>query len=155
MSWGNVNTKQPRGRHRPNKHWPPQHIGLRRAKQQIIELPNVEEHRKADALRESGDPSKIKEIMKREGRYNATPNRPEKPIYLASSSGIFDPFVPSEADSSSWTDSKKSMQQKLFAKTYRAVRNIRKYEKEFDPSNPNFIEELKEIYINSHRYLAG
>lgn len=64
MSWGNVNTRPPRGKHRPNKHWDPMTKGLRAAKVMKIKLPNIEEQRRV--MKDSReDPALIKEHLKK------------------------------------------------------------------------------------------
>jgi len=46
MSWGNVNVRPKRGKHRPNRHFDPKTKGLRAAKIQKIKLPDIPEQRK-------------------------------------------------------------------------------------------------------------
>merc|ERR1712004_710379 len=115
--------------------------GLRAAKVMKIKLPNIEEQRRV--MKDSReDPALIKEHLKKEGKL---PTQPEKeiPMYIASTQGAIDPYLPPEGEGkATFTKSVKLWaKQKAIdpldgkRKSILAVRKIRNYEPEFDPKD--------------------
>ena len=159
MSWGNVNTRPPRGKSRPNKHWDPKTKGLRAAKVMKIKLPNIEEQRRVTEESKE-DPAAIKEYLKKQGKLPTQPDR-ETPMYIACTQGGIDPYLPPEGEGrATFTKSVKLWAKQRAIdpldgkrKSILAVRKIRNYEPEFDAKD--FPQIAEQIYIDAHEALAG
>lgn len=86
------------------------------------------------------------------------PPRPymERPFYIASTGGIFEPYVPPEGDGKV-TSIKGVIKEKAEfvekkGKSWSAIRKIRNYDEDFDKSE--FAEHAQDIYIKAHDALA-
>ena len=139
----------------PNKHWNPLFAKERTQKYLKIDLIDHDFERKRS--REEVTPEELKEKMKKMG---IEPSQPysEKPFYISSTGAILDAYVPAEGDGKASLLSKDGAQQMLDkgkgkGKTMSSVRQIRKYEEEFDPRT--FVDEALEIYIAAHKALAN
>jgi len=118
---------------------------MRREKYIKVELPNLNE--KFTDLTPEEQRSRMKErgIM---------PPRPymERPFYISSTGGTFEPYVPPEGDGKA--SSVKGVAKAKFeflekkGKSMLAVRKIRSYDEDFEP--PEFAEKAQEIYIKAH-----
>jgi len=153
-AWGNVNTPNRRPRQRPNRHWDPKNKGLRMAKQMIINLPDIDAHRKLD---KTGDVLKMREHLKKQGIFPTNPSR-EHAVYIASTSDVLDSFIPPEGEGKASIFSLKGAKSsgydpaKSKGKTFRAVRVIRKFDPEFEPKH--FVDDAQDLYIDVHKALS-
>ena len=64
------------------------------AKQMIINLPDIDAHRKLD---KTGDVLKMREHLKKQGIFPTNPSR-EHAVYIASTSDVLDSFIPPEGE---------------------------------------------------------
>lgn len=118
-----------------------------------VELPDPNE--KNDDV-DSMSPEEIRAKMKEKG---IKPVRPwqERPVYISSTTGTFEAYVPPEGDGKVSTLSTAGAKQKIQrlekkGKSMMAVRKIRQFDDDFDPKL--FAPDAQEIYIASHRALA-
>lgn len=118
---------------------------MRREKYVRIDLPN--HHEKFGDL----TPEEQRSRMKEKG---IAPPRPymERPFYISSTGGTFEPYVPPEGDGKVSTVKGVTKEKLQFlekkGKSMMAVRKIRGYEEDFDA--PDFAEKAQEIYIQAH-----
>lgn len=81
----------------------------------------------------------------------------ERPFYITSTGGTFEPYVPPEGDGK--VSSVKGVAKAKLefiekkGKSMLAVRKIRSYEEDFEP--PEFAEKAQEIYIKAHEALMN
>ncbi|KAG7172108.1 probable 39S ribosomal protein L45, mitochondrial [Homarus americanus] len=149
--------KDPNYKHfRPNfafkrKHYIPKFKKARSLKVIKLDLPNLNEKSVEEMT-----PDEIRAKMKEKG---IQPVRPwqEKPVYVASTSGTFEAYVPPEGDGKLSATSKAGAKQKFQflekkGKSMIAIRKIRQYDEDFDPKV--FAEEAQKIYIETHEALA-
>jgi large subunit ribosomal protein L45 len=136
-------------RQRHTKHFNPKWKKLRREKYINIDLPNLQE--KFDELTPEEQRSKMKER-------GILPPRPyfERPFYISSTGGTFEPYVPPEGDGKVSTVKGVAKEKLQFiekkGKSMMAVRKIRSYDEDFEP--PEFAEKAQEIYIKAHEAMA-
>uniref|UniRef100_A0A1A9WJ28 Large ribosomal subunit protein mL45 n=1 Tax=Glossina brevipalpis TaxID=37001 RepID=A0A1A9WJ28_9MUSC len=137
-------------RHRQTKHWKPEFKRLRKLKFIKIDLPNLNE--KSSDLPEQ----ELKKKLKERG---VLPPRPwlERPFYISSTGGIFEPYVPPEGDGKKSIISKGGAKQKYEfvekkSKSMLAVRKIRNYEEDFNTDD--FPTIAQDIYVGAHEMMA-
>lgn len=137
-------------RHRRTKHWDPKFKWHRRNKVVRIELPKLNE--KFSDLADDEMKSRLKER-------GLLPPRPwvERPYYISSTGGIFEPYVPPEGDGKRSTLSKDGVKQKYEflekkSKSMLGVRKIRQFEEEFDYNE--FAQRAQDIYVKVHTIMA-
>ena len=94
--WGNKNKLNPRTKYRPNRHWDPKTHKLRMVKFQKLDLPDFDLERRLEA-KFAENPAEMKEHLKKKGIMPPL-NNPEFPMFLASSSGTFEPYIPREGE---------------------------------------------------------
>lgn len=122
---------------------------MRRQKYIKVELPNFNE-KFADLT-----PEEQRSRMKERG---VAPPRPymERPFYISSTGGTFEPYVPPEGDGKVSTVKGVAKEKFEFlekkGKSMMAVRKIRSYEEDFEP--PEFAEQAQQIYIKAHEAMA-
>ncbi|XP_044265050.1 probable 39S ribosomal protein L45, mitochondrial [Tribolium madens] len=140
----------PQCRERHTKHWDPKWKSLRRQKVMKVDLPKFRE--KPEDLTEDQMRAKLKE-------HGLLPPRPwvEKPFFISSTGGIFEPYVPPEGDGKISPIHMQGAKQKLQflekkSKTMMAIRKIRMFEEEFDTTA--FCKEAEEIYVKMHELMA-
>ena len=99
------------------------------------------------------------EVKSRLKERGLLPPRPwvERPYYISSTGGIFEPYVPPEGDGKRSTLSKEGVVQKYHllekkSKSMMAVRKIRQYEEEFD--HDEFASQAQDIYNKVHSLMA-
>jgi large subunit ribosomal protein L45 len=145
---GVVNLQQ--YRHRRTKHWDPKWKKLRAAKVVKIEIPNMNE-KMEDLTQEE-----IRTKMKQRG---LLPPRPymERPFYVSSTGGTFEPYVPPEGDGKKSAISGVGAKQKVIqiekkTKSMLAIRKIRTYEEDFEAAE--FAARAQEIYNQAHQVLS-
>lgn len=116
-----------------------------------MDLPKFNE--KADELPQD----EIKSRMKEKG---LLPPRPwmERPFFISSTGGTFEPYVPPEGDGKRSAITTTGAKQKIEflekkSKSMMAIRKIRNYEEDFDASA--FAEAAQDIYIKSHEVLCA
>lgn len=133
-----------------NKHHDPKWKKFRREKYIRYELPNMKE--KFDELTPEEQRSKMKEkgIM---------PPRPymERPFYISSTGGTFEPYVPPEGDGKMSTVKGFAKEKMQFlekkGKSMLSVRKIRNFDEDFEP--PEFAEQAQQIYIKAHEAMSN
>ncbi|XP_049426985.1 39S ribosomal protein L45, mitochondrial [Epinephelus fuscoguttatus] len=81
----------------------------------------------------------------------------ERPIHIACTAGIFDPYIPPEGDARLSTLSKEGLKQRTeqirqSAASQLAIRKIKEYDSEF--TTKNFAERAQEIFIEAHNSLT-
>ncbi|XP_030277389.1 large ribosomal subunit protein mL45 [Sparus aurata] len=81
----------------------------------------------------------------------------ERPINIACTAGIFDPYVPPEGDARLSTLSKEGLKQRTeqlrqSAASQLAIRKIKEYDSQF--VTKEFAEKAQEIFIEAHNYLT-
>ena len=141
-------SQQQRQRH--TKHFNPKWKKLRRDKYVKIELPNLNEKF------EDFTPDEQRSKMKERG---VMPPRPyfERPFYISSTGGVFEPYVPPEGDGKISTVAGIAKEKLQFVekkgKSMMSVRKIRSYDEDFEP--PEFAEKAQEIYIKAHEAMAN
>ncbi|XP_074544984.1 large ribosomal subunit protein mL45 [Halichoeres trimaculatus] len=82
----------------------------------------------------------------------------ERPINVACSAGIFDPYIPPEGDARLSSLSKEGLKQRTeqmrqTAASQLAIRKIKEYDSEF--TTKGFAEKAQEIFIEAHNALAN
>lgn len=99
-------------------------------------------------------------ITKRMKERGVVPPRPwmERPFVLASTSEIFEAYVPPEGDGVKSIIGKEGAKQKLEqlgkkSKSFMAIRKVKTYDDDF--STETFIEQALEIYKKAHEHLAA
>lgn len=152
--WGNVNTRPPRGKFRPNKHKDPRFGKLRGAKVLKIDLPDMDFQRRMQL--DQVTPEERRSFMKRMGMFPAK-NTMETQFFMASTGAVFDPYVPPEGDGRSSLLSKEGAKERMSlvtgkGKSLMATRKLKKYDEDF--SNQGFIDLAQDIYIKAHEALA-
>jgi len=117
-----------------------------------VDIPDFNEERDPTKL----TPDEIKSRMKEQG---LLPPRSwvEKPVFISSTSGIFEPYVPPEGDGKlsalSLGRAKQGMEfLTKKSKSMLAVRKIRSFDDDFDPKM--FPQECQDIYMKAHEALA-
>ncbi|GAB0088615.1 Probable 39S ribosomal protein L45, mitochondrial [Sergentomyia squamirostris] len=132
------------------KHWNPKFKWLRRMKVIKMDIPNLREDPKKMT------PDEIKSRMREKG---ILPPRPwmERPFYISSTGGVFEPYVPPEGDGKMSAITKDGAKQKFEflekkSKSMMALRKIRNFEEDFDP--PVFCEEAQKIYTQVHELMV-
>lgn len=114
-----------------------------------IDLPNLNE--KFSDFTPEEQRSKMKER-------GVAPPRPyfERPFYISSTGGVFEPYVPPEGDGKVSTVKGIAKEKLQFVekkgKSMMSVRKIRSYDEDFEP--PEFAEKAQEIYIQAHEAMA-
>lgn len=115
-----------------------------------MDLPNLKEN-----LTDLSD-DEVKSRLKERG---LLPPRPwvERPYYISSTGGMFEPYVPPEGDGKRSTLSKDGVKQKYEllekkSKSMLAVRKIRQYEEEFD--HDEFAAQAQDIYVQVHDLMS-
>jgi large subunit ribosomal protein L45 len=141
-------------RTRTGKHWNPKFKKLRTQKIIKVDLPDYESLSKPI---EEVTKEEMKAKMKEKG---VLPDRPwtEHPIYISSTAGVFEPYVPPEADGKVSFITPKGAKQKLEfvekkSKSMMALRKIRSFEEDFEYHI--FLKEAQEIYINAHKAMMN
>lgn len=87
------------------------------------------------------------------------PPRPymERPFYISSTGGTFEPYVPPEGDGKVSSISGVAKEKMMFlekkGKSMLAVRKIRSYDEDFEP--PEFSEQAQQIYIKAHEAMMN
>ncbi|XP_073320925.1 large ribosomal subunit protein mL45 [Pagrus major] len=81
----------------------------------------------------------------------------ERPINIACTAGIFDPYIPPEGDARLSTLSKEGLKQRTeqlrqSAASQLAIRKIKEYDSQF--TTKDFAEQAQEIFIEAHNYLT-
>nr|CAG4642032.1 EOG090X0DDP [Eurycercus lamellatus] len=134
-----------------SKHWKPEFKKLRRLKVHKVKLPDLHE----DTSKMT--PDQVRSRMKEMG---LLPPRSwqERPMFISSTGGVFEPYVPPEGDGKLSTMSVKGAKQSVEfmsakSKSMMAVRKIRSYDADFDTKK--FAEDAQEIYIKAHTALAA
>lgn len=101
-------------------------------------------------------PEKRRSLMRKRG---IDPPRPyfERPFYISSTGGIFEPYVPPEGDGKK-TSIKGVLKEKAEfvekkGKSWNSMRKIRNYDEDFDKKD--FANQAQEIYIKAHECLAS
>uniref|UniRef100_A0A8C8R713 Large ribosomal subunit protein mL45 n=1 Tax=Pelusios castaneus TaxID=367368 RepID=A0A8C8R713_9SAUR len=88
-----------------------------------------------------------------------TPNeRPERPIHLACTAGIIDPYVPPEGDARLSSLSREGLKQRMHQMRQRAASQLSIWKiKDYDPdfSTKTFPEKAQNIFIEAHNCLAN
>lgn len=137
-------------RHRRTKHFNPKFKLLRKLKVLKIKLPDLNE--KPEDLSEEEVRSRFKER-------GLLPPRPwmEKPFFISSTGGIFEPYVPPEGDGKVSSVTAQGAKQKLQflekkTKTMIAIRKVRTFEEDFETAS--FCKTAEEIYIKAHECLV-
>ncbi|KAJ3638442.1 hypothetical protein MTP99_001806 [Tenebrio molitor] len=137
-------------RYRRTKHWDPKWKSLRGQKVMKVELPN---------FRESFEDLSEEEMRSRLKEQGLLPPRPwtEKPFFLSSTGGIFEPYVPPEGDGKISPIHVQGAKQKLQylekkSKTMMAIRKIKSFEEDFDTAT--FCKHAEDIYIKMHDCIA-
>lgn len=122
---------------------------MRREKVVKVELP------KYDEKLEDFTPDEQRSRLKEKG---IMPPRPymERPFYIGSTGGTFEPYVPPEGDGKvstvkGVTKAKLEFLEKK-GKSMMAIRKIRSYEEDFEP--PEFAEKAQEIYLKAHETMV-
>jgi large subunit ribosomal protein L45 len=115
-----------------------------------VELPN---------FRESFEDLPEEEMRSRLKEQGLLPPRPwtEKPFFLSSTGGIFEPYVPPEGDGKISPIHVQGAKQKLQylekkSKTMMAIRKIKSFEEDFDTAT--FCKHAEDIYIKMHDCIA-
>ncbi|KAG5676104.1 hypothetical protein PVAND_005958 [Polypedilum vanderplanki] len=137
-------------RHRiNNRHWDPKWKKLRGQKFIKMEIPNL--HEDLNEL----SPEERRSKMKKRG---IAPPRPymERPFYISSTGGIFEPYVPPEGDgkvsSVKGVIKEKAEFVEKKGKSWTAIRKIRSYDEDFE--SKEFAEQAQDIYIKAHEALV-
>ncbi|KAK2727189.1 large ribosomal subunit protein mL45-like [Artemia franciscana] len=132
-----------------NKHFLPKFKKLRAMKVVRVEVPSFDEKTQPTS-------EEIRTKMKERG---LVPPRmwQEKPVFIASTGGIFEPYVPPEGDGKISPVTLGGAKQSLLkvgkkGTSLLAIRKIKSYDEDFDSSD--FADEAQEIYINMHHSLA-
>ncbi|KAJ6632872.1 putative 39S ribosomal protein L45, mitochondrial [Pseudolycoriella hygida] len=135
---------------RHHKHYNPKFKKLRALKFVSVEIPKFDE--------KEGDLSE-EEIRSRMKARGILPPRPwlERPFFIASTGGTFEPYVPPEGDGKRSAITTVGAKQKFDfiqkkSKSMMAIRKIRNYEEDFDHSK--FAEVAQDIYVKSHEALC-
>lgn len=123
---------------------------MRREKFIKIELPNF------DQKEEELTPEKRRSLMKKRG---IEPPRPyfERPFFISSTGGIFEPYVPPEGDGKRTSvtgfikDKTEFVEKK--GKSWNAIRKIKNYDEDFDKTE--FAQHAQDIYLKAHELLAA
>ncbi|XP_021917982.1 probable 39S ribosomal protein L45, mitochondrial isoform X2 [Zootermopsis nevadensis] len=118
-----------------------------------VKLPDFEDTKsEADMT-----PEEIRSKLKERGMQ---PPRPwiERPFYISSTGGVFEPYVPPEGDGKISPITVHGAKQKVEflekkSKSMLAVRKIRSYEEDFEVSD--FVQQAQDIYINAHTLMAS
>lgn len=138
-------------RERHTKHVNPKWKSLRTRKVVRVELPNFAQ-RPEDMSEEE-----MKSRMKEKG---LLPPRQwmERPFYISSTGGTFEPYVPPEGDGKQSALSRGGAKQKFEflekkSKSMLAVRKIRSYEDEWDAEA--FVQHAQDVYVSAHRALGA
>nr|CAG4645807.1 EOG090X0DDP [Lynceus sp. MCZ IZ 141354] len=133
------------------KHWNPKFKRLRGLKVAKVELPNFDEERNRNKM----SPDEIKARMKEKG---ILPHRQwlERPTFISSTGGVFEPYVPPEGDGKLSAISVSGAKQNLEfvskkGKSMMAVRKIRQFDDDFEPKE--FAQLAQEIYLKAHEAL--
>lgn len=138
-------------RYRRAKHWDPKFKRLRHLKVIKVELPRFNE-----------DPSEVSpdEIRSRMKEKGVVPPRPwmERPIHIACTGGVFEPYVPPEGDGKMSAISTSGAKQTIEffekkSKSMMAVRKIRSFDEDFN--RHEFPETAQDIYIKAHTYMIN
>ncbi|XP_045460348.1 probable 39S ribosomal protein L45, mitochondrial [Harmonia axyridis] len=132
------------------KHWNPKFKWLRAQKVIKVDLPNFREDT------ESLSEEEMKSRMKERGLLPRAPYI-EVPIYISSTGGIFEPYIPPEGDGKVSPISAQGAKQKLQflekkSKTMMAIRKVRQFEEDFE--TPKFLKQVEEIYKKMHECMA-
>jgi len=135
------------------KHWSPKFKKLRGQKFIKVKLPDYEEESKSsDELSREQIRSKMKER-------GLLPDRPwsEKPFYISSTGGVFEPYIPPEGDGKVSFITPQGAKQKLEfiekkSKSMMALRKIRNFEEDFEFEL--FLPEAHDVYVNAHQAMA-
>lgn len=138
-------------RHRQTKHWNPKWKKLRGLKVYKMDLPKYNED--LDNLSEEEMRSKYKEK-------GLLPPRPwiEKQIFISTTGGVFEAYVPPEGDGKVSPISAQGAKQTLQflekkTKTMMSIRKIRTYDEDFDVKE--FCKNMEAIYLKSHECLMN
>ncbi|XP_031635673.1 probable 39S ribosomal protein L45, mitochondrial [Contarinia nasturtii] len=141
--------QQPSRNH--SKHWNPKFKWLRAKKFIKVDLPNF--HEKENEISKEERNRRMKER-------GAKPARPwqERPIVLACTSGIFEPYIPPEGDGklSKFTAGGAKQTYDFLekkSKSMMAVRKIRGFEEDFSPKD--FAQTAQDIYVRAHEALIS
>ncbi|KAK7081154.1 39S ribosomal protein L45, mitochondrial [Halocaridina rubra] len=134
------------------KHYDPKFKRDRGLKVFKVDLPDFNEEKKNKNM----TPDEARAKMKEKG---IQPVRPwtERPIFISSTAGTFEPYVPPEGDGKVSFASKEGAKQRFQflekkGKSMLAVRKIREFDEDFETRE--FTEEALQIYINAHKALA-
>lgn len=139
---------------RHSKHWNPKFKWLRSKKVLKVTLPDFEELKKdPDEIPKDEIRSKLKE----NGVLPSYPWR-ERPVYISSTSAIFEPYVPPEGDGKVSAIYKEGAKQKLEflekkSKSMLAIRKVRSFDDDFEISD--FIPVAQDIYLKAHEALVN
>ncbi|XP_014278875.1 large ribosomal subunit protein mL45 [Halyomorpha halys] len=135
--------------YRGRKHWNPKFKKLRGLKFIKVKLPDE------DVINKSPEELTKEQLKTQMKEMGILPSRPwnEKPVYISSTGGTFEPYVPPEGDGKVSVITTQGAKQKLEfiekkSKSMMAIRKIRSFEEEFDV--PDFLDEAQNIYINSY-----
>lgn len=150
LALASVNIQQP-VRHRQTKHWNPKWKKLRGLKVFKIELPKYNEDINNFSEEEMRSRYKEKGLL---------PPRPwmEKQMYISSTGGVFEAYVPPEGDGKVSPVSAQGAKQTLQflekkTRTMMSIRKIRTFEEDFDVKE--FCKHAEQIYIKSHECLMN
>ncbi|ESO10831.1 hypothetical protein HELRODRAFT_72310, partial [Helobdella robusta] len=134
-----------------HKHWDIKWRKLRAEKVMKMDLPDYDKLRRESMM----DPSEFRSKMKKEGM---TPPRrfQERPIIIASTGSVFEPYVPPEGDGLASRLSGKGAKQRLTelemkGKSFLQLRKIKPYEENFDIKV--FAEKSLDIYKEAMKLL--
>lgn len=134
-----------------SKHFNPKFKKLRSLKFVKIDLPNYNEKM------EDFSKEEIKSRMKERG---LLPPRPwmERPFFISSTGGTFEPYVPPEGDGKRSAITATGAKQKFEliqkkSKSMMAIRKIGNYEEDFNSTT--FAETAQDIYLKSHEALCA
>ncbi|XP_063242410.1 large ribosomal subunit protein mL45 [Bacillus rossius redtenbacheri] len=135
-----------------NKHWNPKFKRLRKLKVVKVELPDFDELPEEDMTQEQ-----VRSKMKERG---IQPVRPwtERPVYISSTGGVFEPYVPPEGDGKMSPITTSGAKQKFEllekkSKSMLAVRKIRSFDEDFETRD--FVVAAHDIYVKAHELLAS
>lgn len=116
-----------------------------------VELPDLNEKDVSEMT-----PDEVRAKMREKG---IQPIRPwmEKPVFIASTSATFEPYIPPEGDGKVSMISKEGAKQRFQflekkGKSMMAVRKIRQFDDDFDTKL--FVNEAMQIYIDTHKALV-
>lgn len=132
-----------------NRHWNPKWKKFRTQKIIKMDVPDVNENTEELTMDEK------RSRMKKRG---LAPPRPymERPFYIASTGGIFEPYVPPEGDGKTSSIKGVLKEKGEFVekkgKSWLAIRKIRGYDEDFETKE--FVQHAQDIYIKAHEALA-